>query len=556
MQGAELIARVLETAGIQHLFGVAGSSNLDILQTIGATRLRYVSVRHEQVAASMADGYARVGGRPGVAMGQVTGGATNLLTGVAIAYRDGVPLVVFTANESFERIQREAWQTLDVLPMYQPVTKWTRRITQPSEIPHLLFGALARCVSGAPGPVHLDLCRNVTRAEVDQATCDRALRLAEGLQPMLVPLERPRPSEESLDRAARLLAEGRRIAVAAGGGASWSGAGEQVLALAERLGAVVLLGFGARGLVDEEHPLCLGPAGRHGTPAADRALREADVILAVGSRLSDIWTRGWTSISPAARIIHLNVVAEEMARQFPMDVALVGDARAGLEALLERVEPPPAPVLDERRRWVAERKQEHDANFAEFYAPRSEERVLPPHVALAVRNTFPEDAIFTHGSGMHSHFGARLRARRPRTSLKSTGTGSMGFAFPAALGAKVRWPERSVVALVGDGDFAMVCQDLETAVRERLNVVVVVFNNFAYMAEKMRGGQLDPSVFGADHGNPDFALLAQAFGAAGRRIERGDEVEEALAWAARQNRPTVLDVIVDRTVQPLWMTQA
>jgi acetolactate synthase-1/2/3 large subunit len=556
MLGAELIARMLEAAGVEQFFGVTGGANLDVVQALGPTRLRYTLVRHEQVAATMADGYARVSGRPAVAMGQVTGGALNLLNGVAIAHRDGVPLIALTANEPFERLQREAWQTLDVVPIYQPVTKWSRRVTQPTEIPHLVFGALARCVSGAPGAVHLDLCRNVTRAEVDEPTTTRAMRHAETLRPLLVPADRPRPSDKSLDRAAELLAVARRPVLLAGGGATWSEAGPQVQSLAERIGAAVLLSNTARGLVREDHPACLGPAGRFGTPSADRALREADVVLSVGSRLSDLTTRNWSLISPEARVVHLNVVADELARQFPLDVALIGDARTGLEALLERVAPPAEPLLTERRRWVAGLKEAYERDLAAFFEVRSEATVLPHELALAVRRAFPEQAVFTHGAGIHPTWTSRLPVQQPRTYLKAMGSASMGFAFPAALGAKLARPDLPVVALVGDGDFMMVCQDLETAVRERLNVVVVIFNNFGLIAEKIRGSHLDPSVRGADFGNPDFSRFAETFGAAGRRVERPDQLDDAVAWAAGQERPVLLDVMVDRDAEPMWLVQA
>lgn len=533
MRGADVIVKAFEAAGVTNAFAVVGSTIAPIVQRMDATStFRYINTRHEQVAASMADAYGRVTRRPAVTMGHASPGASNLIIGVVTAFRDSVPMVVITGNEDRPHIGKDSWQEFDVLSVFRPITKWSIRIERPEDIAYVLRNALLKSVSGRPAPVHIDIPRDVQEAEVDD---DQVASLNFGEGPLRVPLSRSAPDSAAVEAAVAALGRAQRPVILAGGGVLASGAEDALRQLAELLECPVIGSLTSRGALPEDHPLALGVSGAHGNKAAERALGEADVILAVGNRLSDLQTKGWTLIPSGATLIQVNIEGSEIGRNYAVAIPIVADARAALQAMSEGIRHagarPPADASGRMR----ELKQAQQAELQAFMdAPRGE-YLTGQEIIQAVMRARKRDAVITHGAGGHTLFGNKIPVLEPRTHLKAIGSAAMGFAFPATLGTKVAFPDRQTIAIVGDGDFMMVAQDIETAVRERLNPVIIVFNNYG-----LGGG----GWAGAKHSNPDFGKFSELFGGNGAQVRTVPELEQALDRMLRSERIGVIDAVM------------
>jgi acetolactate synthase-1/2/3 large subunit len=539
MNGGRLVVQSLKQHGVEFVFGLVDTTILDILDALHQEpSIRYISVRHEQVASMMADGYARATGRPGVCLAQCGPGAMNLLFGVGTAFKDSVPLVAITGNIDSRLIGRDAWHDLDVISLFAPVTKWSSRVKDVGEIPDTLDRAFRLAVSGRPGPVHVNIPKDLQGAAVSPAGA--------GIRPPVTSEEkRPAPSPADIDRAMRALAEAERPVILAGGGVIWANATGQLLTFSERSGIPVIVTDTARGAIPESHPHALGPSGLFGSKAASDALKEADVVLGVGTRFPDLSTGNWEHISASATVIQNNIDPEECGRRVPVTIGIGADAGQCLDAMLARWETLTRQGHADWTSRAAALKQAVDAEHRSALTPPSGAQPGTPIQAVVqeIANALEGEAIVTIDGGLHTSYSARLRVNHPRFYLVSAGLGSMGYALPAAMGAKLAHPDRRVVALAGDGGFAMVSQDLETAVRCRIPVVVVVYNNGAYGAQRMRqqrdyGGRL----IGVTHNNPDFGELAKLYGAEGRTVRAIGEFRPAFETLLESKRVGVLDV--------------
>ncbi|MDP6560927.1 MAG: thiamine pyrophosphate-binding protein, partial [Candidatus Binatia bacterium] len=508
MNGAEIIVKSLAEYGVSHVFGLVGTTTLEILDALHRDpRITYISVRHEQVAASMADGYARVTGKHGVCLVHSGPGAANLTLGVAAAYKDSSPVVALTGNEPTFKLGRDCWHELDHLALFRPITKLALQARNIEELPRVLQAGLGAALQGRPGPVHIDLPRNVCQA---QATTQMISSPS--------PLAAPRPDSEAIRQTAALLLKAQRPLVISGGGVAWSGAWKELRSLVEKTALPVVLTHTSRGVLSEDHPLAFGVVGSFGIATANQALKEADLVLAVGCSLSDITTLDWTLISPEAKIVQADIDPGRIGRHYLVEVGIVADARAFFTALEKEVE---EQVKQEDREpfgesaRLRELRKLFQAEQEKFFEAAASEAIplKPQRIIRELDGLLAEDAIVAVGGGLHTLFGSRVLVRTPRSYLNSVGLGAMGFAFPAAMGAKLAYPKRSTIALVGDGDFGMVLQDLETAVRYNIPVTVVVFNNLSYGALKvMQHHAFDRRYIGVDFQNPDFTQLAQIFG--------------------------------------------
>jgi len=546
--GADLLVKCLIREGVQFVFGIPGGQLcplLDAVRRLGPEAgLQFVMTRHEQAAAHMADAYARVTGRPAVCLGTVGPGAADLVPGVYAAWADSIPMIVLTAqNQTWKSYpERGSMQSLDQVGLFAPVTKWGARVTHWQRIPELVQRAFRAATSGRPRPVHLDLHVDVLVATGDEASLPLPVDAPERYRAVQPPVAPP----ELIEKAARMLVEAERPLIHPGGGALRSGAWDEVRALAEHLSAPVTTSQGACGVLPEDHPLCL-IAGGYGALGAQAA---ADVVLLVGGRLGDVdfWGQPPYWGEPGAqRLIQVDIDPESIGLNRPVDLALVGDARATLRALLEEVRrlTPPKPERPE----LAEYRATQDAWLAQFEAQAASDRapIHPLRLIRDVRAFFPREAITIVDGGNINVWAHYLnRVYEPRSFLWAADSGQLGTGLPYAIGAKLACPERPVYAICGDGAFGLNIQELETAARLQVPVVVVVANDRQW--GMIKGAQLaayDGAYIGVDLRDVRYDLVAQAMGCYGERVERPQEITPALERAMASGRPAVVDVVID-----------
>jgi acetolactate synthase-1/2/3 large subunit len=541
---AHQVVDALARAGVSHVFGVVGTTTLPFLDVLhDRSDVAYVSVRHEQVGASAADGYARMTRRPGVVLVQGGSGVTNLLLSVCIAWKDSVPLLILSGLQPQAKLGRDSWQEIDAVPIFRTVTKWAYRVTRPDEVPWALHRALVTATSDRPGPVLLEIPRDVSTRP---AVGDVPHRPDGG--PVAVPWARPAPRAADVQAVARALGEARRPLLLLGGGVLWAGAVASARALVEASGLPALATDTARGVVPEDHPACLGFPGRLGDKTADAALRDADCVVAVGARFTDITTSDWTLPTPGARVFQVNVDGAALGAQMPVTLGLLADAGLFLDALRAALGDRPLPAAA----WGRERHADFAAERAS-HLDETPETLSPEALLAGLARRLRRDALLTVGAGTHTRYFNKLLVREAPGNLQSAALGSMCFAFPAALGAKLVAPSRQVVCLVGDGDFGMVMQDLETVARLGLQLVTVVYDNGAYGQKVIQHKDYGARYLGVDFTNPDFGAYARLFGLTGERVARGPELAPALDRVFSATTSAVLDVELDPLALPRGM---
>jgi len=539
MSGAKALIEALKQQNVEVIFGIVGGATLPVYDVLYDAGIRHILAKHEQCAAHAADGYARASGRPGVCMATSGPGATNLVTGIANAYMDSSPVISFTgqvntfsANTSYV-IGKDAFQEADIIGITTPITKYNYQVRSASEIPRTVKSAFHIATTGRPGPVLIDLPKNVQTENAEMDFTDNIE--IRGYKPSV------EPHPVQVKRAAGLLAEAERPMVFAGGGITASNAFSELLVLAELLLAPVATTLMGKGCFPENHPLSLGNVGMHGTRVANKLILEADVLLAIGTRFSDRTTGILDEFCPDAKIIHVDIDSAEIGKNVEVDIPIVADAKKTLEAIhqslirsLKKKEDSP---------WL-KRVQEFKEHI-EGEAPAGEGDLKPPRLIKELRRILPEDAIVTTEVGQNQMWAAlHFKAYKPRTFISSGGLGTMGFGFPASLGAKVACPDRQVVDIAGDGSFIMTSQDLACSVLEKIPVTVIVLNNsmLGMVAQWQRlfynrrysAVNLDKL--------PDFVKLAEAYGAQGIRIGSVDEFAKAVRKALKSEVTTVIDV--------------
>jgi acetolactate synthase-1/2/3 large subunit len=537
MNGAQIILEALRREGIDTIFGYPGGANLPIYQHLPEYRsLRHVLVRHEQGAAHMADGYARASGRPAAVFATSGPGALNLVTGLCTAFMDSVPMVVVTGQVPTAMVGRDAFQEADVVGCTQPVTKHNYLVTRVQDLPRVMHEAVHLATSGRPGPVLVDVCR-----DVQQASCEPSWP-----GELDLPGYRPPgpPDRRRLEEAARALDQAERPVILAGHGVILSRAEPELLALAERAAVPVgttLLGIGA---FPVRHPLSLHMTGFMGTGWNLRAVQEADLLLCVGMRVDDRVTAKLDEWAPRAEtFIHIDIDPSEIGKNRRPHIEVVADARAALGELAELVTPPEPerrrPWLTQIERW----REEHPLRYV-----RSDGQLQPQDVVIEMYRRCRDQAIVVADVGLNQIWAALWwNYDRPGRFLNSGGAGTMGFALPAAIGAKLACPDQAVWCVAGEGGFVMTAQELSVAVEHRLDVKVVLLNNFSLGMVR----QFQDDFYGGVRSQvglqvmPDFVKLADAYGLAGCRVERLDEVPAAFDFAERTPGPVLIDCRID-----------
>ena len=533
--GSDIMIEALKREGVKDAFGIPGGAIMPFYDRLKDSGIRHILMRHEQGAAHAADGYARALGRPGLCIATSGPGATNLVTGIATAYMDSSPVVALTGQVPVKLIGKDSFQEIDIVGITNPITKYTFQLKRVSEIPRVVKKAFYIASHGRPGPVLIDFPKDIQLGEVEHVEYpERVWVSGRGVH-------LPSPDMEAVGTAAIWLMEAEKPIMLVGGGVIHSGASPQVLELVELLNMPVVTTLMGKGAVPENHPLCLGMIGMHGKLRANMALAEADLILAVGTRFSDRSVGPFEDLDSNARIIHVDVDESEIGKNVRCHLPIVADAKKALEALIDAVK-----TLSPKSRtsWVEKVKELRET------ALESDDGkgIKPWKVMKIMRRVLPRDAIVTTGVGQNQMWAAlHFDVYVPRTFISSGGLGTMGFGFPASIGAKVARPDRTVVCVDGDGSFLMTCQNLATAVVQNIPVTVVILNNRSLgMVRQWQELFFNKRFVAVDLGQtPDFEKLAKAFGAEGVRVGDYEEFREALSKAINSDVPTVIDVPIE-----------
>ncbi len=530
MRGSKAVLTLLEKEDVDVMFGYPGGSTLTLYDDLLTSNIRHVLVRHEQCAAHMADGYARATGKIGVCTSTSGPGSTNLITGVATAYVDSSPMLVLTGQVTTSAIGNQAFQEADSFSLMMPITKHNFRLLAPSEIPEAVKRGVSIANSGRKGPVHIDLPSDVQKGEVSEADMKREF-------PEPPPLE----DFHDLPEAVKILRAAERPLLLVGGGIIWANASPEVLQLAEMLMAPVTTTIMAKGVIPEDHPLSLGMIGMHGREAARKAFMEADVILAVGTRFSDRSSGAQSELPMSTKLIHIDIDPGEAGKSARTQVRMVGDAKKGLRMIIQGLQ-----ATKGETAWSLRIKEILKRCSCNINIPSTP--VLPQFAIYELNRTLPKDAIVCTEVGQNQMWAAHFfKARYPRQFITSGGFGTMGFGFPASLGAKVAFPKRAVVDIAGDGSIQMVSHEFATAVSEDLPVVVCVFNNgWLGMVRQWQKLFAERRYSGTElRDNPDFVKLAQAYGADGVHVERSSELQEAIRTGVDAGIPYIIDIHMD-----------
>ena len=530
LRGADLVCVALERCGVDVVFGYPGGACLPIYDALpDHPQVRHVLVRHEQGAAHMADGYARAAGKPGVCLVTSGPGATNLVTGLASAFMDSIPIVAITGQVATTLMGRDAFQETDVLGMVGPVTKHAFLPRTAAEIIPTIERAMHVARSGRPGPVVVDIPKDAQNATAS-------------VPPPATLLEtRPDLPEREIDDAAELLASAERPLIIAGHGVRIAGAHAELRELAERIDAPIAMTLLGIGGVSEDHDLALGMLGMHGGAITNRAVNAADVILGVGLRFDDRVTGKIAAFAPHAKIVHIDVDPTQIGKNVPTAVGIAADAREALRALVIRL---PRRSHPEWRAQALGRSQARPKLDA-FEARVS---LAPRPVIRAIREVAADDAYFVADVGQHQMWAAQhLRFTHPDRFMTSGGLGAMGYALPAALGVQYARPDAQVWAIAGDGGVQMTMQELGTAVQERLPVKLAIMNN-GYLGMVRQWQQLffDGRISQTPISSPDYVKIAEAYGVFGAVVEHRDDLIPTLERAARHDGPAVIDLRIER----------
>jgi acetolactate synthase-1/2/3 large subunit len=543
--GARLIVEALKKEGVKVIFGIPGLTNMPIydafLEDLEKGELRHVLMRHEQAAAHAADGFARASGFPGVCTATSGPGATNLTTGLITAYWDSSPIVAITGQVVRSAIGKMAFQEADIVGIGFHVAKYAVQVKKIEEIPLWIKNAFYIATSGRPGPVIVDIPRDVQLEKIDNIKWPEEPYIY-GYRPFKTIID-----TIAIKKAAELLLNAERPVILVGTGVVWSNATREVLELAELLSSPIVSTLPGKSAIPHDHPLYVGPMGYYGRAEASFTALESDVMLIIGARLSD---RTFTSydemIETRKKFIMINIDPTDAERSIKVDVALFGDAKVLLKEIISAVIN--LGLKRDRTNWL-KRVRELKEYYEQFYYYDEPNKMKPWKIMKIIRNNLPRDAIVTTGVGQHQMWAEVFwEVLEPRTFLSSTGMGTMGFGLPAAIGAKLAKPDKIVVDLDGDGSFLMTATNLATAVDEQIPVVAVIFDNRTLgLVRQVQDLFQNKRIVGVDYGpSPDFVKLAEAFGALGFNATTYEELEKSIRIAIKEELPSIIRVPIDK----------
>lgn len=535
MTGSQIIIKALQAEGVDTVFGYPGGAVLPLYHELYGANIRHILTRHEQGAVHAADGYARASGKPGVCIATSGPGATNLITGITNAFMDSVPLVVLTGQVGVSMIGRDSFQEADITGITMPITKHNFLVKDVNELAEVIHEAFHIATTGRPGPVVVDIPKDVTTHTASWNRYPPQLTL----RGYRVCLE-PHPLQ--VLQAAKAISKAERPLLFVGGGVITSGAHEELKALAQQQDIPVIISMMGKGAFPEDDPLFVGMVGMHGTVAANYAVCECDLLIGVGVRFDDRVTGRLEKFAPKAKIIHIDIDAAEIGKNVPAHIPMVADARLALKALLDNL-----PEPGSHPEWKARIREWKEAYPLKYHKNCG---LKPQYVIEELHRLTRGEAIVTTDVGQHQMWAVQYYpVKRPRTFLSSCGLGAMGFGVPAAMGAQIARPEATVIAITGDGSFQMNSQELATISFYKLPIKIILLDNgYLGMVRQWQEFFFEGRYSYSDlaGGNPDFVKLADAYGIPALRVTEQSQVTLALEAALSHQGPFLVDIKVDR----------
>lgn len=529
--GADRLIQSLINEGVEVIFGYPGGAVLPIYDAFYKSKFRHILARHEQGAIHAAEGYARISGKPGVVIATSGPGATNLVTGLMDAMIDSLPLVVFTGQVSTSVIGTDAFQEADVIGITAPATKYNVQVRHAENLPRAIKEAFHIATTGRPGPVLVDLPKNVCTAEVTEAAMDAAMKLP-GYQLNFS------PDLDQVEKLEKAVEQARKPVVIAGAGVLHAKAADLLLTFAERHNLPVINTLLGLGSFPAGHPLFLGMAGMHGTYAANMAIQECDLLINIGSRFDDRLTGNLDKFAPKATVAHVDIDPSEVGKNVKTDIPVVGDAGIVLNKLVAET----GESVD-RNEWLSQLR-----SYAEEYPLQYDEgdgeTLAPQKIVELVHHYTKGDAVVTTDVGQHQMWTAQYYPlKKPNRWATSGGLGTMGFGFPAAIGAQVAEPDKQVIAMVGDAGFQMTLEELAVVKELRLPIKIIILNNHALgmvrqWQETFYDERYSQSLLTVQ---PDFVKLAESYGIRGERVDNAAQAERVFAEVLANNEPVLID---------------
>ncbi len=531
MTGAQILIQSLIDQGVKVVFGYPGGAVLNIYDALYEKQdeIRHIITSHEQGAAHAADGYARSTGKTGVAIATSGPGATNLVTGIATAYLDSVPMVAITGNVALDLIGRDSFQEIDITGITMPITKHNYIVKDVSELQGIIQEAFVIANSGRPGPVLIDIPKDVTASKAEYVKAEK-----------YKPRTTPAPCGKEIEAAVEAIKNAQRPLIYAGGGVVIADAASELLALSELIHAPITASAMGISAIPYDHPLYLGMIGMHGTPVSNKACANCDVLIAVGARFSDRVACNRKNFAANATVIHIDIDPSEISKNIIAHLSVTGDAKTVLEKLTTALAP------EENTEWVTS-LMDYKARRT-LPAPPADGHVNERDILQHIKEMYGGDAIIVTDVGQHQMIAAQYyQFSRPRSFISSCGLGTMGYGMGAAIGAKTGNPDRPVILITGDGSFHMNMNEMACAVSENLPIIIMVMNNRVLGMVRQWQRLFYKCRFSNTSINraTDFVKLAEAFGATGFRIESEDQIADTLKKAASVNGPCIIDCVID-----------
>ncbi len=527
MKASDLFVQCLENEEVEYIFGLPGEENLDLLQSLKGSKIKLILTRHEQGAAFMAATYGRLTGKPGVCLATLGPGATNFVTGAAYAQLGGMPLLMITGQKPIKKSKQGRFQIVDVVDMMRPLTKYTRQIVNGNVIPSVVREAFRIATEERPGAVHIELPEDIAEEEADAHT----------LYPSFV--RRPHPDKKALDAALEMIHLSKRPLLLIGASANRNRTGAAMESFLDQTGIYFFNTQMGKGVVDERHPQFLGTAALSDDDYVHKAIDTADLIINIGHDV--IEKPPFFMREDGCNVIHINYFSAQVDPVYFPQVEVVGDIASSVEYLAENVHRQSNWELDIFRQIKDDVESHIRKYFGDTRFP-----MLPQRIVNEIRQLMPDDGIITLDNGVYKIWFARnYKAYEANTVLLDNALATMGAGLPSAMGAKITYPDRKVVAICGDGGFMMNSQELETAIRLKLNLVVIILNDSAYGMIKWKQEGMGFDDFGLDFNNPDFVKYAEAYGAKGYRIQSSQDFTDRLTSCLQEDGVHLIDLPVD-----------